>query len=218
MIMAQLRVFQYRVMYKMYINPLIPLNMALPSALYEPDLTSPVPIVNYKRAKFACVKAIADMISNNLAKNCLTAVVIASRILNNFQIPYNIIGGYTQLEGSGVSMPHVWLETHGSAITDLTYTNPMRTVTVLGQSIGFDDDALKPTFTPEPVYTISTRSLPLATLIDAAQNLGEYLAKAPAFVRDNVKATVDAAIDPDSKVTFKGVSEDIFKMAGGGSQ
>jgi hypothetical protein len=108
-----------------------------------------------KTARKALMKAIYMMqTENKLATVCLTAVAVAVRVLQEFEIPYCGTAGYITLPQAPntqpVAIPHAWVVTSGlprsdgttiDAITDLAFTSKYRAVTLLGQNVYFDDDA-----------------------------------------------------------------------------
>jgi hypothetical protein len=164
-------------------------------------------------AKLACLKALGIMMSNSLSKSCLCAAAIASKILTHYEIPHRIQTGYTQMPGVAVSTPHVWLESPGGLITDLTFSQPFRAVCVLGQYFNFNEEAIKPYFTSEPENEVPTNTLPLITLSQEAQDLKIYEARAPRHVRLNMADVMEKALNGEKKVTFSGVAAELLGQA-----
>lgn len=167
-------------------------------------------LIKMKTVKLACLKALGVMMSNNLAKNCLTSSAVAATILKHYQIPHAVVVGYTTIPGLEVSTPHVWLETPGDLLTDLTFSGPYRAVAILGQSFEFHEEARKPVYTAEPQFPLPQKTLPVDVLISQAKDLDGYLAGAPQFVRDHFAEIMTKALDGSDKVEFRGVSADIL--------
>jgi hypothetical protein len=176
--------------------------------------------VVFKAVKLACLKAVGVMMSNNsnIAKNCLCAALIADRVFKHYDVNHAVVAGYTQIEGTNASFPHVWMETvveHPDGprtyVTDLTFSGPYRTIIILGTSIGFNDDAQKPTFTTAPMYDVPVgSSVPLETLRAVSTDLEKYLSNAPKFVKTAVAAALEKAFDGSDSITLEGVSEQLL--------
>jgi len=166
--------------------------------------------VRVQQAKMACLKALGVMMSNNLAKSTLTAAAMAAKILQHFQLPYEVKVGYAHLPGAEFSFPHVWLDSFGGYVTDLTFSGPLRTIHILGQSQGFSEDAVKGSFSATALYPLPPRALSLGVLAAAAADFEVYLQNAPPGVRDAFQETLAKALDGDAKVQFYGISEDIM--------
>ncbi len=170
--------------------------------------------VVFKAVKLACIKAAGVMMSNNLSKNCICAALIASRILTTFDVKYTIKVGYTHMEGSTQSTPHIWLETRGAAaplITDLTFSGPYRKILILNWAVGFHDDAIRPLYTDEPAFPEQAgKSLPIEILKQQAEALDQYLERAPGHVKAAVQTTMEKALDGTDKLELTGIASDFL--------
>jgi hypothetical protein len=169
-----------------------------------------------KAVRLACLKAFAGMLANNYGKNCLTASAVAANVLAHYKLPFTVVVGYYQFMHPEfpqdvaqavvkTSFPHVWLETcHG--VTDLAYSGVARKIMVLGQGIAFHDDALRPTYSAEPLLPVfagaegAPRPLPFAVLAGAASNLTQYMDKSPDHVRREVAKILTSAFDGTDEI------------------
>ena len=178
---------------------------AAPLPEIDPTLVAP--------AKLACVKALGIMMSNTLAKSCLCAAAVAHKILMHYKLPHAVRTGYSQLPGAPVSTPHVWVESPGGLITDLTFSEPFRAVYILGQAFSFNEDAVNPYYTDQPEFAVPANSLSLAALGREAQDLDAYLARGPPYLRRNVDTVMEKALDGQKEVTFTGLAAELLGEA-----
>jgi hypothetical protein len=160
-------------------------------------------------AKLACLKALSVMMSNGLSKNTLCASTVAARILSKLGVPFEVVTGYSQMEGAEVSFPHVWLESPGMLITDLAFSEPLRSVMVLGQSFSFNDDARKPFYSETPLFAVAN-GLPLDVLSTQAQDLEGYISRGPAHVRTSMRTVMAEALNESKSLTFTGLAAEII--------
>jgi hypothetical protein len=172
----------------------------------------------FKAVKLAGLKATAAMMSNgsNMSKNCLCAAAVAARILKHFDVKFEPVVGYTQVPGTSQSFPHVWLESPGGYVTDLTFSGPMREVVILNWAVGFHDDAVRAKNTREPLYAVDwSKCMPrvMDVLTQQASNLEAYVAAAPARVQAEIEAVFTKSLDASDKLELTGVSA---ALLGGG--
>jgi len=175
--------------------------------------------VLFKAVKLACVKALGIMMSNGISKSCLCAALVASQILKHFDVKYTVKAGYSHVEGSEESLPHVWVETPSPIvgqpplITDLTFSGPYRKVIILNWNVGFHDDAMKAVYTDTPAFPptpLSAKALPVAVLKQQCEHLDQYLLAAPAFVKEFVVDALRKAFDDSDKLTISGMAADVL--------
>ena len=168
----------------------------------------------HKAVKLAGLKAVGVMMSTPLGKNCLSTAAVAAAILQHFKVPFNIVSGYTHMEGTSQSFPHVWLESPGGLITDLTFSGPYRKVIILNWAVGFHDDAIKAAYTQEPAYFVdATKSLPLEMLQFQASNISAYVARGPPHVKEAIGQALSKAFDGSDRIEIQGVSADLLAGA-----
>lgn len=187
-----------------------------------------------RAVRLACLKAFAGMLNNNLAKNCLSANAVAAKVLDYYKIPYEPVAGYWHLDIPGTdvpvvqsSFPHVWLETRipespEALITDLAFSGAARMIVVLGQGIGFHDDALRPVYTREPKYPEfqgkegGPKPLPFAVLQEQAKVLRAYLnnPRTPAYLVREVKTIMETAFDGTDAVNIDPSSFETYNVPG----
>jgi hypothetical protein len=168
----------------------------------------------FKAVKLAGLKAVGIMMSSssNISKNCLCAVAVATRILKHFDVAFTVVTGYTHMPGTEQSFPHVWLETPGGFITDLTFSGPYRKVIILGWAVGFHDEAVRAVYTGTPSYPVdASKSLPMAVLRQQAEDLGGYVSRAPAHVQNAIRDSLAKAMDGSDKLELKGVSAELLR-------
>ena len=172
----------------------------------------------FKAVKLAGLKATAAMMSggSNMSKNCLCASAVAARILAHYDVKYEVVVGFTQVAGTQQSFPHVWLETPGGYVTDLTFSGPYREVIILNWAVGFHDDAVRARNTLEPAFPVDwSKCLPMEVLRQQAASLEEYIARGPAHVQTAVHTAFQKSLDTSDKLELTGVSADLL---GGGSR
>jgi hypothetical protein len=167
----------------------------------------------FKAVKLAGLKATAAMMSggSNMSKNCLCASAVAARILAHYDVKYEVVAGYTQVPGTAQSFPHVWLETPGGYVTDLTFSGPLREVVILNWAVGFHEDAVRAKNTREPMFPVDwTKCLPMEVLRQQAANLEEYIARGPAHVQAAVHTAFQKSLDTSDKLELTGVSAELL--------
>ena len=165
-----------------------------------------------KAVRLACLKAFASMLSNNFSKNCLTTAAVAACILGHYKVPFKVVVGYFQFLPT--SFPHVWLETEPDCVTDLSYSDVARKIVILGQGIGFHDDAVRPTYSRTPALPVfegspgGAKPMPISVIAEVAKNLGQYLEQSPPYVQREVTKTLASAFDgsDEIKIDPKGLS------------
>jgi hypothetical protein len=173
---------------------------------------SAVPQTLLAPAKLACLKALSVMMSNGLSKNTLCTSTIAARIFAKLGVPFEVVTGYSQMEGVELSFPHVWLESPGMLITDLAFSEPLRSVMVLGQSFSFNDEARKPFYSETPLFAVA-QGLPLDVLSTQAQDLEGYVSRGPAHVRNSMRTVLEEALNESKSLTFTGLAAEIIAGA-----
>lgn len=185
----------------------------LPGALYP---TAPPPVyaatppppprpitseeVSQKCVQKACMKAFAVLMRSNLLSSCLCAAAVVQRIMRKFEMPYSIVTGYFHMPFVSVSSPHVWIETGQGLVTDITFSNPGRMISIMGQSFGFQKGAVKPTYTRVPTYTVYPGAINREMLAAHSRDLEAYLAGGKESLREAVDAAVAKALDGSDKV------------------
>ena len=175
----------------------------------------------FKAVRLAGLKAVGITMSNdsNMSKNCLCAAAIAARIMDHFDVKYKLVLGYTHIPGVEQSFPHVWLETPGGFITDLTFSGPYRKVVVLNCAVGFHDDATRAEYTLEPKYSVDwTKSVPLAVLQEQVSDIAGYVQRAPARVKTAIQDALLKGLDGSDKLEITGVSADVLASVQPASQ
>ena len=167
----------------------------------------------FKAVRLAGLKAVGIMMSNssNMSKNCLCAAAVAVRIMDHFDVKYKLVLGYTHIAGTEQSFPHVWLETPGGFITDLTFSGPYRKVVILNCSVGFHDDAIRGEYTLEPKYAVDwNKSIPLAVMEAQVKDIAGYVSRAPVSVRTAIEEALLKGLDGTDTLEISGVSADIL--------
>jgi hypothetical protein len=168
----------------------------------------------HKAVKLAGLKAVGVMMSTPLGKNCLSAAAVAAAILQHFKVPFTIVAGFTHMEGTTQSFPHVWLESPGGIVTDLTFSGPYRKVIILNWAVGFHDDAMRAVYTREPEYPVdASKSLPLDVLQFQASNISAYVARGPQHVKEAIGQALSKAFDGSDRLEIQGVSADLLAGA-----
>jgi len=168
-------------------------------------------LLRVKQTKLALMKALSSMMSTGMSTSALAAAAVAARVMRRCDMPFRTVVGFTQLPGSDASFPHVWLVSPGDLVTDLSFSQPLRTVHMLGQSVAFDDEALKPTFSLTPLHAVPVehngkRIIDTQILLSHAKDLEAYLAGAPPSLRASVDSLVSKCLDGTEKVEFSGAS------------
>jgi hypothetical protein len=152
------------------------------------------------------------MLSNSFGKNCLTAAAVAACVLTNYKVPYKVVVGYFHFlhpESKealvATAFPHVWLETK-EGVTDLAYSDVARKILVLGQGIGFHDDAVRPTYSVTPLLPVfqgkegGPKPIGIDVLGAVAKDLTAYLDQSPPYVQREVSKILTSAFDGSDEI------------------
>jgi hypothetical protein len=158
---------------------------------------------------------------NTILKNSLCAAALIARILKKHKMPFQVVAGYFHMPFMAISFPHVWIETSGGAITDITFSDPSRMISVLGQGFGFQEGAVKPVYTRIASYSVFASSITRDVLEAQARDLEGYLntRKEDEWIRKCIDETVAIATDGTDKVEIqvdKALLEQSRQPAGGG--
>lgn len=173
----------------------------------------------FKAVKLGGLKAVGTMMSSasNISKNCLCAAAVAARILRHFDVAFKVVVGYTQLPGTAQSFTHVWLESPGGYVTDLTFSGPLRQVVILNWGVGFHDDAVRGVNTLEPMFPVdAAKNLPVEVLQEQARDLEGYVRRGKRHVHEAVDAACAKAVDGSDKLEITGVSSELLDSIRGG--
>lgn len=176
--------------------------------------------------RVACLKALVVLQNAKMAHYCLLAAYTASRILDDFGVPYRVVAGYTNMPGLELSSPHVWLET-GDLVTDMALHStsisapvstadgagggafapgqrlPPRGVVLLGTGVGFMEGWLKPEFTLTQLYPLLAGGLSIDELKAQSMNLQSYYSGAPKFVQDVINEALEAARSAQKEIKLR---------------
>jgi hypothetical protein len=175
-------------------------------------------VAKFGEARKALLKALALMNQcSYLATNALAAAAVAAEILKHFRVPFEPAAGYLVLRGDNKAVPHAWLVTRDMpkgdgttvpfAVTDITFVNAERAVTVLGQNVYFSDGAVLGTYFPgtdlPPGCSLITvppgmpQPLNVLALQVEVGDLTRYLARPEARkTAETVRSVVDKACKP----------------------
>jgi hypothetical protein len=175
-------------------------------------------LAKFAEARKALLKALALMSECTfLATNALSAAAVAAEILKHFRVPFEPAAGYLVLRDDNTAVPHAWLVTRDMpkgdgttvpfAVTDITFANAERAVTVLGQNVYFSDGAVLGTYFPgtdlPPGCSLISippdkpQPLSVLTLRVEVGDLTRYLARPEARkTLEAVRTVVDKACKP----------------------
>jgi hypothetical protein len=126
--------------------------------------------------------------------------------MNKYEMPFTVVVGYFHMPYMAVSFPHVWIETSGGAVTDITFSDPNRMISVLGQGFGFQEGAVKPEYTRTPTFNVFPKAMRRDQLEQHARNLEGYMkggGEEMDWMRKMIHDTVTIATDGTDRVDIK---------------
>lgn len=150
-----------------------------------------------RQVKLALLKAIGVMGTTpmKIGSTCLSAAGVAAAVLTHYHVPYEVVCGFTTTEGMAQAMTHVWLNTPGRGITDISFKTVDKELPLLGQYFSVTEGA---TFKlkyhagkePPPGFAVLPDTTPLHILQYYSSNFDLYFAQGT----DNLRATRDAVL------------------------
>jgi hypothetical protein len=152
-----------------------------------------------------------------LNKASLMAAAVAARVFKHYNVPCRGVMGYCNMDIPGrgpVSVLHAWVTSQTGVggteqVTDLTYSNPGRAVTVMGKPVKYAVNAIVPDFSLEPRYAVPPQQAGAPTFRDLAahaSDLDSYLARASPEIRDAVDGVLKVALDELADVQMDATS------------
>ena len=188
----------------------------VPVAASSAEAAAALRVFNAQRA---LLKALVLMTRNNMGKHCLSAAAVAAAILDSFQVHYEVVAGFTHVEGTEFSVPHVYLMSPGGIITDLSFdpAHPSRVVRALGRRVTIDEAAsVDPTYTRLPRWPILDGTLPIQLLREKSRDLKSYITCSPPWMIDCFNEIMVAALDGRDSVEIEMPVEDAMLAGAGG--